>query len=287
MQDDHSAQRPRMGRPPVQRPLCPQCGERSLKRARDRFCGKACSNSARAIPPAERFAQNVSAPQLSLPSTFDLWCIDWSSNFSGDGYPAFSLSHDRQVGAHRYAYAVARAADTGESVEDILSSGVHVGHACDRPACVQNTGVGTYHVRDRVFLRYGHLIGMDNRANTHDKIDKGRSGHPSGEDHPNAKITEAIVHDIDLMWAQGNSQSEIAALYGIPQAEVSRIIRRERWQHVPRAITGPIRPNPNSKVDDGLRKAIAEDRSRGMTQQEIALKYGVDQTTVSRALRRQ
>lgn len=286
MQSNDSGSTRRMGRPPIARPLCPQCSIRPMKRARDKFCGKSCSNAARTIPPLDRFLASCEN-RSDIPLILGMPCIDWTRNFSGDGYPAFTISHDQSIGAHRYAYALARSQRTGESLESVLTSGVHVGHVCDRPACVQNLDEGTYEVRGRIFPRYGHLIGMDNRANTHDKIDKGRARNVAGEEHPASKITEAIVHDIDLLWTQGSTQPEIARLYGIPQAEVSRIIRRERWSHVPRLIAEPPRSNPQCKVDANLLRCILDAREEGLSQQAIASRYGIDQTTVSRALRKQ
>lgn len=222
MQLNDKAPRARMGRPPVARPLCPQCGVRPLKRARDKFCGKSCSNAARAIPPLDRFLASCEN-RPDLPLVLGMPCIDWVRNFSGDGYPAFTVSHDQNVGAHRYAYALARSQRTGESLESVLASDVHVGHVCDRPACVQSLDEGTYEVRGRIFPRYGHLIGLDNQANTHDKIDKGRARYVSGEAHPNARLTDAEISQMLALLNTGIGQDAVARTFGVSQAYVSRV----------------------------------------------------------------
>lgn len=284
MQSNDNGSARRMGRPPVSRPLCPQCGVQPLKRARAQFCGKACSNAARAIPPLDRFLTSCE-DRPDLPLVLGMPCIDWVRNFSGDGYPAFTISHDQNVGAHRYAYALARSQRTGESLESVLASGVHVGHVCDRPACVQASDEGTYKVRGRIFPRYGHLIGMDSRANTHDKIDKGRSVNVQGSDHGMAKIDESIVHDVDLLWAQGKTQEQIGLLYDLTQKQVSGIIKRTYWKHIPILTPAPNGRNPWGKITPEIKAAIFADRAAGMRQQAIAVKYGIDQTSVSRILR--
>lgn len=235
MQSDNSTSR-RLGRPKVDRPLCPVCGINPLKRARDTYCGKACSNAARAVPPLDRFLACETVIRKDLPSLMGLPCIDWTKSFSGDGYPAFSLSHETQVGAHRYAFTLAHAKATGQTVDDVLASGVHVAHVCDRPPCIQNGGeAGVYVIRDRTFPRYGHLVGTDNAGNTHDKVDKGRARYAHGEDHYAARLTPEIVQQMDRMYASGMLQREIAEHFGISQGKVSEVLSRRKWKHVPRA----------------------------------------------------
>jgi hypothetical protein len=50
-----------------------------------------------------------------------------------------------------------------------------------------------------------------------------------GERHPMAKLSKAKADDIRRLLASGWQQREVARLYGIGQATVGRINRREAW----------------------------------------------------------
>jgi hypothetical protein len=223
MPDHDTTSRPRMGRPPLPRPICPICNVKPLKRARDKFCGKSCSNRARAVPPLERFIQNIGPSRIDLSLSFEIACRDWQGDADREGYGLFSFSHERQLRAHRYAYALAAGLDPLN-----MPAGLDIAHTCDRPLCIQTDGVGTYEVRGRTFPRYGHLYGTDNEANTHDKIDKGRARYARGETHHSAKLTDVQIEQLCLDWAQGMSQTALAARYGISQPQVSRILNMTR-----------------------------------------------------------
>lgn len=53
-----------------------------------------------------------------------------------------------------------------------------------------------------------------------------------GSKHPNSLIVESDVLKIREMFSSGESQTKIAAAFGIHQTTVSDIVRRKRWRHV-------------------------------------------------------
>lgn len=53
-----------------------------------------------------------------------------------------------------------------------------------------------------------------------------------GEANPNSKLTEVEVREIRTRYANGEKQTQLAEAYGIRQAKVSMIVRRECWSHV-------------------------------------------------------
>jgi DNA-binding transcriptional regulator YiaG len=62
--------------------------------------------------------------------------------------------------------------------------------------------------------------------NCDDKMQKGR--HNSGR-----KLTPKLVREIRQQYATGGmSQHKLAARYGIAQMTVSKLVRRETWNHV-------------------------------------------------------
>jgi hypothetical protein len=95
-------------------------------------------------------------------------------------------------------------------------------HHCDNPPCVNpaHLYLGGYseNARDRSARRRGRENRPENR----------------GEQSPRAKLTEAQVRAIvvELQRLPRRSQASIAADFGIKQAQVSRIMRREAWAHL-------------------------------------------------------
>lgn len=65
-----------------------------------------------------------------------------------------------------------------------------------------------------------------------DKVAKGRQA--LGEQCHAAKLTAAIVTEIRARYAAGNvTHKTLAAEYGITQSNVSMIIHRQTWTHLP------------------------------------------------------
>lgn len=113
------------------------------------------------------------------------------------------------VGAHRVSWEIHYGA---------IPKGMVVCHRCDVPACVRP---------DHLFLG----TQADNMA---DAWEKGRRGTPStkGERNGRAKLTWNEVRQIRTRWNAGNTQTELARIYGVPQTQISRIVRNLSWREV-------------------------------------------------------
>src|SRR4030095_5152697 len=116
--------------------------------------------------------------------------------------------NDPPVYAHRVAWQLYR----GE-----IPIGLLVLHRCDTPLCVNPD----------------HLFLGTTRDNALDCVAKGRWGKrnfPRGENHHNAKITEATVREIRQSI---DTLVVCAERYGLHFGTVSDIRRRKTWRHIP------------------------------------------------------
>ena len=84
-------------------------------------------------------------------------------------------------------------------------------HSCDNPRCVNPN----------------HLFLGTQKDNVHDCMDKGRLAR--GERSGMAKLTDAAVRAIRL---SSLTQVELGKKYGVGQAQISEVIRRNAWRHV-------------------------------------------------------
>lgn len=77
-----------------------------------------------------------------------------------------------------------------------------------------------------VNLRY------DTRSANH--LDKRAHGTARwGVDNPRARLSEQDVRDIRAAYGAGESQGRLAARFDTPQTNVSNIVRRKTWRHLP------------------------------------------------------
>lgn len=144
----------------------------------------------------------------------DSACWLWIGGCTGDGYGAFAAVNRRLIPAHRFAY---------EQCVGPIPEGLFVCHHCDNPPCVNPK----------------HLFAGTNRDNVLDAMRKGRwpkqDGNPyavRGEQQGLSKLTNAQVLEIRRLAAQGISQYVIKDIFGVTQANVSAIVRRETWKHI-------------------------------------------------------
>lgn len=139
-------------------------------------------------------------------------CIEWHLSRDACGY-----GRKRVQGRLRSAHRLAYVQHHGLSFEDI--EGLSVMHICDNPPCVNvdHLRLGTH---------------ADNMA---DRGAKGRSrggSHP-GESNPTATLTEYAVRWIRSYHATGDyEQKELAEMFGVSRATMSRVITRKVWKHV-------------------------------------------------------
>lgn len=139
-------------------------------------------------------------------------CWLWMGTQNGDGYGRFILGGQRVV-AHRAMWIM---------VHGPLSQNLNVCHHCDNRQCVNPD----------------HLFAGTQSENMLDCVAKGRHpsyrGQPglSGERHPGARLTEALVDQIRNKAASGVTERVLAEEYGISAGHVYRIVARKQWTHV-------------------------------------------------------
>lgn len=130
-------------------------------------------------------------------------CWIWTACLGNKSYGLFKLDGKHQR-AHRLSYQCFK----GEIPDEML-----VCHTCDNPTCVNPA----------------HLWVGTNDDNMNDKVKKGRQSRLHGETNGFSKLTE---DDVKAIRADKRLQRQIAADYGIHQANVSLIKLRKSWSHV-------------------------------------------------------
>lgn len=132
-----------------------------------------------------------------------LGCWEWTGRRSRRGYGEFDVNGGR-VQAHRMAWALAHGP---------IPHGLLVCHSCDNPACV----------------RPDHLFLGTQSDNMRDMAAKGRHAYPSGEAHPQARVSDEQADEIRALYECGDlSQAALGTRFGICQTQVSRIVRGVR-----------------------------------------------------------
>jgi uncharacterized protein YerC len=120
---------------------------------------------------------------------------------SGNGACTYGLVYQgrsKRVRAHRLAFELAFGA---------IPEGLAVCHRCDNPLCCNPL----------------HLFLGDAALNNADKMEKGRHYALSGERNGLAKLTDRQALEVARRARDGESQSALAAEFGISQSAISRI----------------------------------------------------------------
>lgn len=154
-------------------------------------------------PPKDRFLSKV-----AIPDDPDA-CWEWLASKKRGGYGQFGLVNGKMVGTNRYAYELFR----GPVPEDL-----QVLHTCDNPGCVNPR---------HLFLG----TGLDNMQ---DRDRKGRHVPCPGEKHGQHKLTEAQVREIRSRYVpRVVTLKMLAAEYDVCESEISQLVRRKIWTHLP------------------------------------------------------
>jgi Autographiviridae endonuclease len=102
-----------------------------------------------------------------------------------------------------------------------IPEGQIVRHSCDNPRCCNPA----------------HLLTGTYQDNTDDMMERKRwhqGNTPRGSTHHLAKLTDADVVEIRRLYAAGShSQRKLARLFGVTQASIGKIVRRESRKDVP------------------------------------------------------
>lgn len=132
-------------------------------------------------------------------------CLEWQLATNNKGYGR--LSHlGKGYLAHRLVYIL----EKGKIPDNIV-----IRHTCD----------------NRICCNVNHMVLGTNKDNSGDMVSRGRS--LKGEKQHNAKLTEATVKLIKQRYeTEKISQVKLAKEYGISRAQVGRIVRGERWNHL-------------------------------------------------------
>ena len=138
-------------------------------------------------------------------------CWNWAKSLS-HGYGYIKRKSLPDTRAHRLAYMA-----FNELVE--IPTSLCVCHTCDNRACVNPV----------------HLTLQTKTWNNQDKVRKGRARTCNGqhinvgEMHPAAKLSSAAIAAIR---ASNESQTKLAAIYGVTQSAISRIKSHNSWRHI-------------------------------------------------------
>jgi hypothetical protein len=126
-------------------------------------------------------------------------CWNWKASFCGK-YGQITVDKEKHL-AHRFSWIIHHG-----NPGNLL-----VCHKCDNPSCVNPN----------------HLFLGTPLENTHDMISKNRK--PLGEKHRSSKLTTEQIYDIR---ACNLSQTQLAAIYGVDQSQISNIKNRKQWKHI-------------------------------------------------------
>ena len=133
-------------------------------------------------------------------------CWNWRGATNSSGYGMIKVG-GKMVKTHRFAY---------QNWRGDIPDGMFVCHKCDNPACVNPL----------------HLFLGTPADNMADRDAKGRQA--KGEAHGCAKLTEADVVTIKNRLANGGeTQTAIAAEYGVSKPAISRINTGKQWRDLP------------------------------------------------------
>lgn len=134
-------------------------------------------------------------------------CWVWTRTKNNHGYGTLRVN-GRHMYCHRLAYELGKGP---------ITSGLHVLHSCDNPACINPA----------------HLELGTQSKNMTDCHARGRSRIPSprkkGESNGAAKLTGKDVQKIKATLAKGMSQRLIASQFGVSQSLISKIKVGALW----------------------------------------------------------
>lgn len=137
-------------------------------------------------------------------------CWEWTAYRDPFGYGSIHIA-SKTPRAHRVAWTL-----TNEAIPENMN----VLHRCDNPSCCNPA----------------HLFLGTDADNNRDRSAKHRSSYApanTGSQNARAKLTEAQVLLIRQRHANGVTGAQLGREFGITGGNVSEIVRRKIWRHVP------------------------------------------------------
>jgi hypothetical protein len=138
-------------------------------------------------------------------------CWLWLGGTARFGYGTFAIKHGDLIPAHRFSWILAYGN---------IPDGLWILHHCDNPPCVNPL----------------HLFLGTRKDNINDMLQKrrhwahrGYSPITRGEKNGRARVTDAQVVEIRKRYILGQTQTELAPLFGLSRQAIGRIVRREVW----------------------------------------------------------
>lgn len=163
-------------------------------------------------------------------------CWPYLGGRSHNGYGQFTFKHIYNVRAHRVVYELANGP---------IPDGKFIMHTCDNPPCCNpaHLRLGTPLDNMQDMAAKGRAsTGLRNGAHTHPERrprgdTNGLHAHPEkaakGERHGCARLTEVDVREIRALRQAGVSGAELALRFGVSRAQISHIVLRHHWKHIP------------------------------------------------------
>lgn len=152
-------------------------------------------------------------------------CWVWIGTLNRLGYGRIGLGgkNAKIIAAHRASWVLHQ----GE-----IPAGMHVLHSCDNRKCVNpaHLSIGTHaeNMRDR-----------DAKGRQAKGLRNGRHTHPEatvrGDRHPKATLKCGDVLLIRAAYKAGRTRAELARAFGVSHNNVSYVVSRKTWAHLPEA----------------------------------------------------
>lgn len=167
----------------------------------------------RDLSPKQRILKHIIKTKCPNPSSLKIHntknskCWVWSRGTDVGGYGKFKINC-KQHKTHRMSYQIF----VGE-----IPKGKFVLHKCDNPPCCNPK----------------HLFIGSQADNVKDRDNKNRGYDRRGEKHPQSKLTEEDIREIRRLYSTGYYyQKDLGKAFGITQAIVSKIHKRQIWSHI-------------------------------------------------------
>ena len=170
-------------------------------------------------------------------------CWLWTAKLKSNGYGQFGVGRQFRMHAHRYAWLANGGA---------IQHGQMVLHKCDVKHCMRHLYIGSHEDNTRDAINRNRFPRGDaNGARRHvDRVPRGDThwtkkrpeSVPRGDAHWSARHPEKVyrkgapkidrtdVQEIRSLREQGVTFSAIAARFSLSQAQVFRIVHRQRWK---------------------------------------------------------